>query len=270
MKKLSEIEDWEIIEAIGKAKNQTDVLRILNVNTSGGSRRVLREFIKSHNINLDNFEKKLTKEEYKLNPKLCKHCKKPIPWENRFGEFCSKSCSATETNKTKKVSEETRKKISESLQRRNPNFNGIIKPIQDRNRIISSKEKRYCLFCGNQLKKSQTKFCSNTCQVKYERNKYIERWKQNLESGLRGQYGLSKHIRYYLLEKHNCKCELCGWGEINPYTKTIPLEIHHKDGNYLNNSEDNLQVLCPNCHSLTETIKSHNKSGRKGREKYYK
>ena len=41
-------------------------------------------------------------------------------------------------------------------------------------------------------------------------------------------------------------------GEINPYTRTIPLEIHHKDGNYLHSVEDNLMLLCPNCHSLTE------------------
>lgn len=71
------------------------------------------------------------------------------------------------------------------------------------------------------------------------------------------------------MEKHNYKCEICGWGEENPHTHTIPLEIHHKDGDYTNNKEENLQVLCPNCHALTETYKSHNKKGRKGRAKYY-
>jgi hypothetical protein len=36
----------------------------------------------------------------------------------------------------------------------------------------------------------------------------------------------------------------------------------------LNNNEDNLQVLCPNCHSLTNTHKNHNKKGtRKNRNK---
>ena len=38
----------------------------------------------------------------------------------------------------------------------------------------------------------------------------------------------------------------------------------------MNNKEENLQVLCPNCHSLTETYKSHNKKGRSGRRKYNK
>ena len=71
-----------------------------------------------------------------------------------------------------------------------------------------------------------------------------------------------------MLEKNNYKCELCGWGEENTYTHTILLEIHHIDGDYTNNKEENLQVLCPNCHSLTETYKSHNKNGRKRRKKY--
>lgn len=73
-----------------------------------------------------------------------------------------------------------------------------------------------------------------------------------------------------MLEKNNYKCELCGWGEENTYTHTIPLEIHHIDGDYTNNKEENLQVLCPNCHSLTETYKSHNKNGRKRRKNIFK
>jgi hypothetical protein len=112
-------------------------------------------------------------------------------------------------------------------------------------------------------------YCSQKCQKEFEQKEYISRWKQGLEDGLKGEYGISLRIRKYLLDKTNCKCELCGWGERNPFTDTFPLEIHHKDGNYTNNKEENLQVLCPNCHSLTETYKSHNKDGRKGRNKYY-
>jgi len=44
------------------------------------------------------------------------------------------------------------------------------------------------------------------------------------------------------------------------------LQIHHIDGNYLNSSEENLILLCPSCHSLTETYGSKNKGhGRKNR-----
>lgn len=60
-----------------------------------------------------------------------------------------------------------------------------------------------------------------------------------------------------------------GWGEVNPYTQTIPLEVEHIDGNYQNNTEDNLTILCPNCHSLTPTYKGANKGhGRKDRKQY--
>jgi 5-methylcytosine-specific restriction endonuclease McrA len=46
------------------------------------------------------------------------------------------------------------------------------------------------------------------------------------------------------------KCEICGvsiWQGIK-----LPLELHHKDGNHMNNNLDNLQILCPNCHSIQE------------------
>jgi hypothetical protein len=46
------------------------------------------------------------------------------------------------------------------------------------------------------------------------------------------------------------KCEDCGrktWSGAK-----IPLELHHMDGNRFNNKLENLRILCPNCHSLTE------------------
>lgn len=46
------------------------------------------------------------------------------------------------------------------------------------------------------------------------------------------------------------KCEECGLSEW--LTKTIPLEIHHIDGDRLNNEMSNLLLLCPNCHALTD------------------
>ena len=233
MRKFSEIDDSEIIEAIRNAKNQTDVLRILDVNNSGGSRRSLRNFISKNNIDVSNFESKLTKLEYETNPKVCKYCGNPIPWSNHIGDFCSNSCANSYNNSQRK-------------------------------------KKKYCINCGKELSSSQNKYCSINCQNDYENKQYIERWKQGLETGLKGEYGISNHIRRYLFETRGCKCEICGWSKTNPYTNTIPIEIHHIDGNYLNNKEENLQILCPNCHSLTETYKSHNKEGRKGREKYIK
>lgn len=47
------------------------------------------------------------------------------------------------------------------------------------------------------------------------------------------------------------KCECCKNTEWNG--KPIPTELHHIDGNHNNNSLDNLQILCPNCHAQTNT-----------------
>lgn len=125
-----------------------------------------------------------------------------------------------------------------------------------------------CVNCGKQVKE-RNKFCSITCQKEYEYKMYINKWKNNLETGLRGEYQISMHIKKYLFEKYDNKCARCGWGKRNIYTGNIPLEIEHIDGNYKNNKEENLILICPNCHSLTSTYKGANLSnGRKSRKKY--
>ena len=69
---------------------------------------------------------------------------------------------------------------------------------------------------------------------------------------MRGKGGISNHIRKYIFNKNHNACEKCGWGEVNVMTGNVPLQIHHIDGDCMNNKEENLELLCPNCHSLTE------------------
>lgn len=134
------------------------------------------------------------------------------------------------------------------------------------------KKKYFCLNCGTELHQRLSgthKFCDNKCQIAYQHKQWVERWKNGDETGIRGSYGISIHLKKYLMEKYQCKCSKCGWGEENPFSHTIPLEVEHIDGNFLNNNEDNLTLLCPNCHSLTSTYKGANKgNGRKNRKKY--
>ena len=125
-----------------------------------------------------------------------------------------------------------------------------------------------CLNCNKEIKLKNL-YCSNKCQKEYEYNKYIDNWKNGKETGMRGKYQISMFIKTYIFEKYNNKCARCGWGEKNIYTGKIPLEIEHIDGNYKNNDEENLILLCPNCHSLTSTYKGANLNhGRKERKKY--
>ena len=62
-----------------------------------------------------------------------------------------------------------------------------------------------------------------------------------------GESTLSRNFAYAkngLLEMDNSKYPLADiWG----YEKLI---VHHIDGNHFNNTLDNLQILCPNCHSI--------------------
>ena len=48
-------------------------------------------------------------------------------------------------------------------------------------------------------------------------------------------------------------CEVCGL--IEWQGKPIPLEIHHINGNNIDNRLENLQLICPNCHALTNNYR---------------
>lgn len=133
-------------------------------------------------------------------------------------------------------------------------------------------KKGRCLNCGEEYVlylSHNAKFCSNKCQQEYQYKEYIRKWKNGEIDGTTSIYSMSKHIRRYMLEKTGHKCEKCGWGEVNQYTGKTPLQIHHKDGDCTNNKEENLEVLCPNCHSLTENYGSLNRNAAKGRADYF-
>ena len=65
-------------------------------------------------------------------------------------------------------------------------------------------------------------------------------------------------IRIKLLRENykEAKCENCGLTQW--LGQEIPLEVHHKDGNRHNNTIENFQLLCPNCHALTNSYRGKN------------
>mgnify|MGYP001578046316 FL=1 len=110
--------------------------------------------------------------------------------------------------------------------------------------------------------------------MRYQYVEWIKLWKNGKINGNIGitARNISTHLRRYLIEKFENKCSTCGWNKKHPITSAIPLEIDHIDGNSENNMEENLQILCPNCHSLTPFFKNLNKGkGRRWRmDKYIK
>jgi hypothetical protein len=52
------------------------------------------------------------------------------------------------------------------------------------------------------------------------------------------------------------KCEICGITEWN--NLPISFELHHIDGNRTNHCLENLILVCPNCHSQTDTFRAKN------------
>lgn len=236
MNKFKELSEQQIIKSIKSSINLGQVLKQLECHDNNSNRNKLKEFISENNIDTSHFKKKLTKEEYEQNPKRCKQCGKIIPWEKRDNDFCNHSCSASFNNI------------------------GVIKNPEGVNgQNFIKKDIRYCVTCGKQIPTHNTKYCSLECQQK-DREQWIERWKSGEESGIRGEQGISTRIRRYLFDKYNCSCQLCGWNKINEFTQKVPLQIHHIDGDCLNNKEENLQLLCPNCHSLTENFGSRNEN----------
>jgi hypothetical protein len=104
------------------------------------------------------------------------------------------------------------------------------------------------------------------CQQEYQYESIIDRWKRGEISGLLKTGVVSSSVKRYLRKKFENKCILCGWNQINTKTGLVPLVADHIDGNWRNNTEDNLRLLCPNCDSLTHTYAALNKgNGRENR-----
>ena len=56
------------------------------------------------------------------------------------------------------------------------------------------------------------------------------------------------------IKEHECEmCKRTTWNG-----QPIPLELHHIDGDRFHNVIENFQLLCPNCHALTDSYRCRN------------
>jgi hypothetical protein len=117
--------------------------------------------------------------------------------------------------------------------------------------------------CGRRIVPGNRLFCSNRCHFEFQRRSIIASFKAGTYTPIST---FNKVLRQYLIDIVGECCQRCGWSERNAKTGRVPLEIEHIDGNWRNNREENLTVICPNCHALTSTFRALNRgNGRPGR-----
>lgn len=157
---------------------------------------------------------------YNDKPNKCSNCEKFLLYKQRHNKYCSSSCAA-KTNNT-------------------------LSP----KRISKYKEKE-CKCCLKSIKTKED-FCEMKCRNDFL---YMERfleWYYNA-----GDFsGSALLIKGYITMMVGYKCSECGISTYND--KPLTLHLEHKDGNAINNSKENLCLLCPNCHALTPTYGARN------------
>jgi len=97
----------------------------------------------------------------------------------------------------------------------------------------------------------------------YDPKKYNRRNEKydlkDILNGLHPQYPTSKLSKRLIKENiKKYECEICGINEWNG--KKITLELNHIDGDNSNHKLINLELICPNCHSQTDTYRSKGKN----------
>lgn len=175
----------------------------------------------------------MKREVYEQNPTSCKQCGNIIPYKKgvQVKVFCDLSC-ASKYNNIKRFNTTKVDNIC----------NGCMKSFETNNR--------------------PRKFCSHLCSTKTKKNENINQWKSGKLQGYSGKAKqLKPWIRKYLFEVRGTACSECGWDKRHPVDDSVLTEIDHIDGNAENCHEDNLRILCPNCHSMTETHRARNKNG---------
>lgn len=166
---------------------------------------------------------------------ICKKCGKEFleDWrkdQRKPCRFCSRGCANTQVH-----SKETKEKIRKSV-------NAFCYNYTDEQREELS------------LRAKKT---NSTVLREYWEKRKSEIDKELLEADFSS---LSfERLRKRVLLEQDLKCNVCGLSDWN--NKPISLELEHKDGDNQNNARENLEGLCPNCHSQTDTFRGRNKNG---------
>lgn len=115
-----------------------------------------------------------------------------------------------------------------------------------------AKQDSSCTVCHVQFRyedsRSHGKYCSNKCRGVHLR--------QQSDLLVEAGQGTARLVRNYLLSRSE-GCSRCGISDWQG--EALTLQMDHIDGNSDNNLLENCRLLCPNCHSQTETFVGRNK-----------
>lgn len=127
---------------------------------------------------------------------------------------------------------------------------------------FSSPALNNCKNCG---KKCVYDYCNSKCYQEVEYKKYVQQWLDHEITGVykskkygKDRYNPTKPVMKYIHDTY-IECQQCGWNNTHPKTGKVLLQIHHKDGNRENGYLENLEILCPNCHSMTDNYMNYGK-----------
>lgn len=169
--------------------------------------------------------------------KNCEHCGKLFKfpaYRAESAKYCSRSCTALSMRTHTTSNCQVCGKQFDHISSRCNSAKYCSRECYYQSLKGSGSKKFTCAHCGLDFFDSPSKkrkFCSKSCINKSTK----KNWKASFTT-----------VRKMLLRRGMIeRCERCGYDE----HKQI-LGVHHKDRNRANNELENLEILCPNCHSI--------------------
>lgn len=182
---------------------------------------------------------------------ICENC--GTEFENSSKRFCNIKCARSFSSKASGL--ERNQKISEAL--RGKSKDSRPPPVH----------KHFCQFCGaGFVKRTSLSGHVPYCEMNPQAIVRESRKEKAREELLLLEYDALPPVlkREKLFREQSGKCNRCGLTDWQGFP--ITLELEHKNGNHYDNSRENVELLCPNCHSLTDTWRGRNKNkGKSGK-----
>lgn len=163
-----------------------------------------------------------------------KKCPKCENEHEKAGTYCSRSCANSRI-----FSESAIQKKREAA----------LKCLQDPE--YNKRKLRGCIKRAARIRQENIENQTERDQAKYDRN-IMREWNSI-------GWDMKRWLVVYEQENKCNHCKIDSWRE-----KPISLEIDHIDGDRYNNDRKNLEGICPNCHSLTDTWRGKHRKKKVG------